>query len=105
VKRFWGHPTSQQAAAVVVVVVVVMVLHMTLTLDISFLLLPSISRREPCQIVHNLFLSLGDEWVGGGGFTSGDHPSNWCRASDFPSELWQAAKFVINQSATHMFSL
>ncbi len=53
-----NQPPSQQAAAVVVVVVVVvvvMVLHMTLTLDISFLLLPSISRREPCQIVHNFF--------------------------------------------------
>jgi hypothetical protein len=46
-----NQPPSQQAAAVVV-----MVLHMTLTLlDISFLLRPSISRREPCQIVHNFF--------------------------------------------------
>jgi hypothetical protein len=56
-----NQPPSQQAAAVVVVVVVVvvMVLHMTLTLDISFLLLPSISRREPCQIVHNLFFEFG----------------------------------------------
>lgn len=51
-----NQPPSQQAAAVVV-----MVLHMTLTLDISFLLLPSLLAGGNRVRLCTTFLSLGDE--------------------------------------------
>jgi hypothetical protein len=106
VKRFWGHPTSshptnqppsQQAAAVEV-----MVLHMTLTLDISFHpsfpLLAGGNRVRLCTT----FFEFG-RWVGWWWVHVWLPPPKQAIGAELQTSLqnWQAAKFVINQSAKH----
>lgn len=94
-----NQPPSQQAAAVVV-----MVLHMTLTLDISFLLLPSLLAGGNRVRLCTTFLSLGDEWVGWWWVHIWLPPLKQAIGAEsfrLPFRTWQAAKFVINQSAKH----